>query len=98
MATDADRELSANRKRRGVIHASITRLDGRVTEFEAKEELSPGPVGCPPATAQARNVGFGVQVYHLAVVDFVGEEALGAEQAILVEHDDRVADLTTRIQ
>lgn len=99
MATEVERELSTNRKRRGVIRASITRLGGRVAELEGKETLSSGDrLAAQRLLPKLEGLDSEFKNYHLAVVDLVGDDALGAEQATLDEHDDRVADFTTRIE
>jgi len=99
MPTEGDRALSTARKRRGVVRASITRLDGRVAELESKEELTAADrLAAQHLLQKLNSLEAEFRSYHLAVVDLVEEDALEGEQAILDEHDDRVSCLVVRVQ
>ena len=94
-----ERTLSTDHKRRGVISASITRLDNRVAELERKKTLL--PVYCLTAKGllpKLNELDAEFRSYHFAVIDLVDEEHLEAEQASLDGQDDRIAGLSTRIQ
>lgn len=100
MALEVEPTLANNRKRRGVVHASMTRLDTRVGELEAKAEaLSPGDVRVAQQLLQRLgSLDSDFKAYHFAVIDVIDPESLEAEQSILDEHDDKVANLTVRLQ
>ena len=71
--------LSTNCKRRGVISASITRLNNCVAELERKETLS--PVDCVTAKGllpKLNELDAKFWSYHFAVIDLVDEERLEA--------------------
>ena len=96
MATDGEHALSTRRKRRGVVRASVTRLDSRVSELERKKKTSPGDL----ATAQCflrklDELDEEFKSYHLSIVDLIGEESIDTEQGILDDHDDKVASIFT---
>ena len=91
-----ERNLVTNRKRRGVVRASITRIARRVSELEAKEELTHGDLLTVQGLLHKLNgLDTDFKSYHFAIVDAVEDEL---EQDALDEHDDRVSLLTTRAQ
>ena len=91
--------LSTNRKRRGVVRASITRLDGCIKELEGKDEKSPGDLETAQRTLKKlEELDADFKTYHFAIVDAAEEEALDDEQTILDGHDDRIAGLVARAQ
>ena len=99
MATDGERDLSSNRRRRGVVRASITRLGGRLAELEGQPALSLADrLTAKQLLANLEELDAEYRAYHLAVVDLVEDGALEAEQAMLDEHDDCVINMTTRLQ
>ena len=111
---DDERALSIARKRRGVIRASITRLDTRLTELEGKDTLTMADesselegkdtlIMADESSAQnilqkLSSLDADFRSHHLAVVDLIAEDAIEGEQVDRDRHDDRVNDLTTRIQ
>ena len=96
---DDERALSIARKRRGVIRASITRLDTRLTELEGKDTLTMANESSAQNILQKlSSLDADFRSHHLAVVDLIAEDAIEGEQVDLDRHDDRVDDLTTRIQ
>ena len=98
MPTEGDIALSAASKRRGVVQASITRLDCHVADLESKEELTAADrLAAQHLLQKLNSLEAEFRSYHLAVVDLIEEDALEGEQAILDEHDDRVSRLV-RVQ
>ena len=94
-----ERTIVTNRKRRGVVRASITRIARRVSELEAKEELAHGDLLTVQGLLHKLNgLDTDFKSYHFAIVDAVEDESLQVEQDALNEHDDRVSFLTTRAQ
>ena len=99
MSLENEQALSANRKRRGVVRASLTRLDTRVAELEGKLEISARDrLAAHRLLQKLDTLDADFKLYHLAIIDLVGDESLNTEQALLDEHDDKVADLALRIQ
>ena len=99
MSTDATLTLPVRHTRRGVIRASVTRLDARVAELEKKERISPGDLTnaqCLQRKLDELDQEF--RTYHFAVIDLTEEDATEPEQALMDEHDDKVGNLSTCIQ
>ena len=97
--SDEERNLSTNRKCRGVDRASITCLDGRILELQGKPELS--SADCRSAQTlpvKLNELDTDFMSYHFCIVDLTQEGSLDAEQTILNEHDHRIVDLSTHLQ
>ena len=92
-------DVSRLRRRRGVAKGSLTRLIARVGELE-RADRSPETID----TAQrykdqliALDTEF--RTHHYSIVDVIDvDETLATEQVTLDEHDDAVAQVTTRLQ
>ena len=98
MATEGEHALSTARKWRGVVRASITRLDSRVAEMEGKDGLTVGDrLSAQHLLQRLNTLDTDFKSHHLAVVDLTGEDALEGEQAILDENDYKITDLAVRI-
>ena len=94
-----ERTLATNRKRRGVVRASIMGIARRVSELEAKEELTLGNLLTVHVLLHKLNgLDTDFKSYHFAIVNAVEDELLQVEQDALDEHDDRVSLLTTCAQ
>ena len=98
MATDAEVVLVGKKRRRGVVRASITRMETRVKDLERKE----APSTADHATVQRMQekldgLDAEFRTYHFDIVELV-DESLETEQATLDEHDDKVSSLSARIQ
>ncbi len=90
--------LATSRKRRGVVHASLTCLVGRLSDLEAKHERSQADcLAAQQLASRLSSLDTDFKTHRYANVDILPEEALEAEQAILDEHDDRITDLTVRL-
>ena len=99
MSKDGERTPSSNRRRRGVVRASITRLDCRITELEEQDGASPGTrLSAQRMLQKLGELDMEFKAYHLAMIDLIEDDALEAEQIVLDEHDDKVAYLTMRVQ
>ena len=98
MPTEDKRALSTARRRRGVVRASITHLEGRVVDLESKRELTADDVRSAQHLLQKLNsLEADFKTYHLSVVDLLDEDALESEQVILDETDDQVVCLIIRL-
>lgn len=97
MSTDSERALSSARKRRGVVKASITRVETRVAELESKIGLSAeDKLTAQHLSQRLSALETEFKTHHLPVVDLTDEGSLEGEQTMLDEIDDRVANLIVR--
>ena len=92
--------LLGRRRRRGAVHASITKLTDRVKHLEQKADLSASEVlAARRSVEKLKELNDDFKRYHFAIVDLIeDEDEAEAEQAVLDEHDERVANLTDRLQ
>lgn len=93
--------LATLRKRRGVIKASITRLNTRLNDLESKihEPTTSSPAQRMLQTLDTLNADF--KKHHYAVIDRIDEadvKTLGSEQDALDQHDDGVSILAMQIE
>ncbi len=94
---EARAALSNNRKQRGVVRSSLTRIEGRVTELEAKAELSAGDrLAAQTIARRLETLDSEFKTYHFAIVDLIDDPS--TEQEVMDNHDDKMAGLTVRIQ
>ena len=93
-------DLTSAKRRRGVVKASVTRLEDRIRTLELKRELSHADkITIERLMKKIDEHDAQFKEYHLAIVDLSeGEEQLKLEQATLNNHDDRVTDFTDRLQ
>ncbi len=100
MSRETETTLASNRKRRGVVRASITRIDTRVGELEEKgEALTSGDARIAQQLLQRlSSLDSDFKSYHFSIIDVIGEDSLEAEQRILDGHDDKLANLSARLQ
>lgn len=99
MSEATQRSLSSNRKKRGVVRASITKLGSRVTELEAATSL-PGTVDrARRLTTRLESLAEEFKLHHYSVIDLLdGEEDLAREQEIFDEQDEDVSQLALRLE
>ena len=99
MSTEAERAISSARRRRGVAKASITRVEGRVAELEARPEFTADDrLSAQQSLEKLNSIEAEFKSYHLALVDLLDEDAQEGEQRTLDEIDDKVACLVVRLQ
>ena len=85
--------------RRGIIKASITRLDGCVAELEAKHKLTAEDrLSAQHLLQKLNSLEVDFKSFHLALVDGRNEEVQEAEQLILDKTDDKVGYYNVRLQ
>ena len=93
--TDTARALSNNRKKRGVIKASLTRLSSRLDAVER----FPDPDEARRLTIRLETLSTEFKVHHYSIIDLLDDEVeLAEQQEILDEHDDYVSQLTARLE
>lgn len=89
------RALSTQRKRRGVVKASITRLGSRLKELESEVEE-------PTTHDHAQRLATRLETLDaefFSLIDLIDDdETLEKEQETLDQHDDDVTTLAVRIQ
>ena len=96
--TDA-RALTAQRKRRGVVKASITRLGSRLKELESKVEEPATHDHAQRLATRLDTLDADFKTHHFALIDLIDdEETLGKEQEALDQHDDDVTTLAVCLQ
>lgn len=87
-------------KRRGVIRASVTQLDGRITELERIPDQPRTSDHAKQLLARLQTFDADYRSLHLQLVDLIDEKntkALDAEQRHLDQLDDDVSGLTLRL-
>ena len=88
------RALSSNKKKRGVVRASITRLHTRISDLET----SPDTDLARRLTTRLETLVAEFKVHHYSIIDLLeDEDALEREQEILHDHEDEVAQLIVRL-
>ena len=95
MADDDKRALANFRKRRGVVKASITRIETRLSALESTPDEDTVE-NARQLLSKLKTCDTDFKDLHMSVVDLVDEEE--PEQATLDHHDDLVASMTLRIQ
>ena len=91
--------LTAARRRRGTVRASITKLEARIQRWELKDGLSVvDHLSIQRHMESLKEHDADFRTHHFAVVELVNEEDLVAEQAVLDEHADKVTDYMDRLQ
>ena len=99
MSEATQRSLSSNRKKRGTVRASITRLRSKLAELEAMTDKPAAIEQARRLTTRLDTLSAEFKVHHYAIVDLLeGEEDMAKEQEVLDTHDDEVEQLTTRMQ
>ena len=88
------RALSSNKKKRGIVRASITRLRTRISDLET----SPDADLARRLTTRLETLVAEFKVHHYSIIDLLeDEDALEREQEILDDHEDEVAPLIVRL-
>ena len=92
------KELSSNRKHRGVVRASVTCLEGRIHGYEEKECLTRADhVAIQSLLTKLETLDTEFKAYHYVILDLVEEEALEQEQVVFNDHEDKVEELAKRL-
>ena len=93
------RALSTQRKRRGVVKASITCLGSRLKELESKVEKPTTHDHAQRLATKLETLDTEFKTHHFSLIDLIDDdETLEKEQETLGQHDDDVTTLTVRIQ
>ena len=99
MSEATRRSLSSNRKKRGVVRASITKLGSRLTELEAAVSLPDTVNHARRLTTRLQSLVEEFKLHHFAVIDlFDEEEDLAREQETFDDQDEECAQLAMRLE
>ena len=99
MSEATQRSLSSNRKKRGVVRASITKLGSRVTELEAATSLPDTVDRARRFTTRLESLAEEFKHHHFAVIDLLDEEEdLAREQETFDEQDEDVTQLALGLE
>lgn len=89
------------RKRRGTVLSSITRLVARLEKLESQKDLPTTFDLAQSMVKKLETLDAEFRMHHYQLVDLIDEsdvDTLLKEQEVLDGHDDKVAELTIRIQ
>ena len=99
MTEAAQRALSLNRKKRGVVRASITKLRSRLEEVEATAPLPETADSARHLTKRLLELTEEFKVHHFEVIDLLhGEDELGREQEVYDKQDEDINELSVRLE
>ena len=93
---DDSRRLANARKRRGVAHASLTRLSNRLRDLEGKAGEPKTLELAHRMSQKLTDLDSEFRAHHHALID--DDESLAKEQDVLDSHDDLVAELGVRVK
>ena len=93
------RAISTQRKRRGVVRASITRLGSKIKELESKIEEPTTHDLAQRLFTKLKTLDADFKTHHYSLIDLIDDDAtLATEQETLDQHDDDVTALTVLIR
>ena len=99
MSEDKRSALVSTKRRRGLVQASITRLEHRVNAYEIKEELTHADcLAIQSWIKKFETLDTKFRQHHYTIVELLDDEAVDEEQVALDDHDERVTDLIDRLQ
>ena len=93
-------KLTSARRRRGVVRASVTRLQDCINIPKVKQDLShTDQLAIQRLLKRLEELDAEFKKYHYAIVELMeSEEDLEEEQVTLDDHDDKTADFVGRLQ
>ena len=94
-------DISALRRKRGVVRASITRLNNRLTEVEEMLDREEAKRHAQRLSTRLNTLDGEFKTQHFDIIAAINEsdaDTLTAEQATMDKHDDDVDALTVRIE
>ena len=93
------RAISSNKKKRGVVRASVTRLHTRVGELEGSSDNPDIVDQARCLTARLQTLAQEFKVHHYTLIDLIEDEGdLVKEQDALDNFDDDISQLVTRFE
>jgi hypothetical protein len=97
MGDEDKRALTNFGKRRGVVKASITRIETRLSALESRPDEDTIE-NARQLLSKLKTCDTDFKDLHMSVVDLVDEGDVTTEQATLDSHDDTIASMTLRFQ
>lgn len=99
MSTATQRALTSSRKKRGVFHASLTKLRTRLDELKATVDL-PGTIDhVKHLSLWLQTLTEDFKLHHYAIVELVDDkEDLRREQDIIDKHNEEASRLAIRLE
>ena len=95
MSEDA---LRSNRRQQGVARASLTRLERNIAEIESDgDRTSTTHSSIQRLQKHLKEITTDFKAHHLAVMDYVDEGQLKAEQTLLDQHEDKMLRLSSHL-
>ena len=93
-------QITRLRRRRGVVRASITRLEKRLRELEDTAEQPATPDHARELAVKLDTLVTDFKDYHLQILDLMEDvdDELRHEQETLDDHDDIISDINIRIK
>ena len=93
-------QITRLRRRRGVVRASITRLEKRLRELEDTAEQPATPDHARQLAVKLDTLVTDFKNYHLQILDLMEDvdDELRHEQETLDDHDDIISDINIRIK
>ena len=98
-STDTDKRALTNlHKRRGVVKASITRLETRLSAMESTPDEDTVD-NARQLLAKLRTSDSDFKEFHMSMIDLIDDEDdVLAEQTVLDNHDDLITSMTLHVQ
>lgn len=92
-------DVDFHKKRRRVTKASLTKLSTKLTELESDTANPDALRAAQGLASKLKTLDAEFKTHQLAIIDLTNDdEGLDAEQQELDDHDERVSELTIRIQ
>jgi hypothetical protein len=92
MGDEDKRALTNFRKKRGVVKASITRIETRLSALESRSDEDTIENARQPLS-KLKTCDTDLKDLHMSVVDLVDEGDVATEQATLDSHDDTIVSM-----
>ena len=97
-AEEVAKSIASAKKWRGVAKGSVTRLSGRISDLEAREDAPNASLQAKQMLKSLESLTAEFRTHHLALIELVDDEdVLRDEQDVIDSHDDIVGDLVTRL-
>ena len=97
--TELERAISSQRKRRGVVRGSITRLQTKIRGLEARLDDPDTPAHGRRILQKLSELDSDFKTQHFALIDLIEkDEDLEREQEILDRHDEEIAQLVITVE
>ncbi len=97
--SEAERALTSQRRKRGVVRASITRLQTKIRDLESRPDDPDTPAHGRRISVRLKELEADFKCQHFALIELIEkEEDFEREQEVLDRHDDEIASLTIAVE